>query len=97
MEGLPGHCPICRRGFSRQRFAASYYLKRRELLEPIAAGLAAGSGHRQLARSHGCAPSTNKLRTTLKCRSQRRQKRRRTSVERHIGLDHAYPPKIPVC
>jgi len=52
------HCATCQRGFSRQSFAASYYLKRPELLEPVAAGLVAGSGHRQLARSHGCAPST---------------------------------------
>jgi transposase-like protein len=52
------HCPRCQRGFSRQSFAASYYLKRPELLAPVAAGLVAGSGHRQLARSLGCAPST---------------------------------------
>lgn len=52
------HCPSCRRGFSRQSFATSYYLKRPELLEPVAAGLVAGSAHRQLARSLGCAPST---------------------------------------
>lgn len=51
-------CPTCRRGFSRQSFASSYYLKRPELLEPVAAGLIAGSAHRQLARSLGCAPST---------------------------------------
>ena len=36
----------------------SYYLKRPELLLPVAAGLEAGSAHRQIARSHGCAPST---------------------------------------
>jgi len=51
-------CPACRRSFSRQSFATSYYLKRPELLLPIAAGLVAGSAHRQLARSFGCAPST---------------------------------------
>ena len=51
-------CPSCQRGFSRQSYAASYYLKRPELLEPVAAGLVAGSAHRQLARSLGCAPST---------------------------------------
>jgi hypothetical protein len=33
-------------------------LKRPELQEPIAKGLVAGSAHRQLARSLGCAPST---------------------------------------
>jgi hypothetical protein len=36
----------------------SYYRKRPELLVPVAAGLVAGSAHRQLARSLGCAPST---------------------------------------
>jgi hypothetical protein len=36
----------------------SYYLKRPELVVPVAAGLQAGSAHRQLARSLGCAPST---------------------------------------
>jgi len=33
-------------------------MKRPELLVPIAAGLQAGSAHRQIARSLGCAPST---------------------------------------
>jgi hypothetical protein len=33
-------------------------MKRPELLVPIAAGLVAGSAHRQIARTHGCAPST---------------------------------------
>ena len=51
-------CRSCRRSFSRQSFATSYYLKRPELLVPVAAGLVAGSAHRQLARSLGCAPST---------------------------------------
>jgi transposase-like protein len=51
-------CPGCKRGFSRQSFATSYYLKRPELLAPVAAGLVAGSAHRQIARSLGCAPST---------------------------------------
>ncbi len=36
----------------------SYYLKRPELLVSVAAGLQAGSAHRQVARSLGCAPST---------------------------------------
>ena len=51
-------CATCGRTFSRQSFACSYYLKRPELLAPVAAGLVAGSAHRQLARSLGCAPST---------------------------------------
>jgi transposase-like protein len=51
-------CLTCRRSFSRQSFAVSYYSKRPELLVPVAAGLVAGSAHRQIARSTGCAPST---------------------------------------
>lgn len=51
-------CSTCGRGFSRQSFATSYYLKRPELLSPVAAGLVAGSAHRQIGRSLGCAPST---------------------------------------
>lgn len=51
-------CPTCGRTFSLQSFACSYYLKRPELLLPVAAGLVAGSAHRQIARTVGCAPST---------------------------------------
>jgi transposase-like protein len=51
-------CKVCGHTPSLQSFAASYYLKRPELLVPVAAGLVAGSAHRQLARSLGCAPST---------------------------------------
>jgi transposase-like protein len=51
-------CAACRRTFSRQSFGVSFYLKRPELLAPVAAGLQAGSAHRQLARTLGCAPST---------------------------------------
>jgi len=51
-------CAACRRIFSRQSFAVSFYLKRPELLLPVAAGLQAGSAQRQIARSLGCAPST---------------------------------------
>ena len=51
-------CGTCRRTFSRQTFAVSYYRKRPELIRPVAAGLVAGSAHRQIARSLGCAPST---------------------------------------
>jgi hypothetical protein len=51
-------CESCGRTFSRQSFGTSYYLKRPELLLPVAAGLVAGSAHRQIARSFGCAPST---------------------------------------
>jgi hypothetical protein len=51
-------CLACGKTSSKQTFALSYYLKRPELLVPIFAGLQAGSCHRQLARSLGCAPST---------------------------------------
>ena len=51
-------CGHCLRTFSSQSFSTTYYLKRPELLVPIFAGLQAGSCHRQLARSLGCAPST---------------------------------------
>lgn len=51
-------CLCCRRTFSQQSFAFSYYLKRPELVRPVAAGLMAGSAHRQLARTLGCAAST---------------------------------------
>lgn len=51
-------CLLCRATFSQQTFSVTYYLKRPCLLEPIAAGLVAGSAHRQLARSLDCAPSS---------------------------------------
>jgi transposase-like protein len=51
-------CRECGRTFSRRTFSLAYYRKRPELLRPVAAGLQAGSGHRQLARTLGCAPST---------------------------------------
>jgi transposase-like protein len=51
-------CLACDRTFSAQTFAVTYYLKRPDLTVPVAAGLNAGSAHRQLGRSLGCAPST---------------------------------------
>ena len=51
-------CATCRRTFSQQSFAFSYYLKRPDLSRPIAQGLVAGSAHRQIARSLGCHHST---------------------------------------
>jgi len=51
-------CLTCRKTFSRQAFSPTYYLKRPELLVPVAAALVAGSAHRQIARTLGCAPST---------------------------------------
>jgi transposase-like protein len=51
-------CLTCRRTFSRQTFSTSYYLKRPELLLPLAAALQAGAALRQAARSLACAHST---------------------------------------
>ena len=51
-------CLACRSTFSRQAFSTAYYLKRPELLRPVTAALVAGSAHRQIARTVGCAPST---------------------------------------
>jgi len=51
-------CRRCRSRFSRKAFSTTYYLKRPELLRPVAAALQAGSAHRQIARTLGCAPST---------------------------------------
>jgi transposase-like protein len=51
-------CPTCGRTFSREAFSTSYYLKRPELLLPIANLLVSGCAHRQIARHLGCAPST---------------------------------------
>jgi hypothetical protein len=51
-------CVRCHTTFCRSTFSPCYYLKRPELLVPVAAGLVAGSAHRQIARSHDCSPST---------------------------------------
>jgi transposase-like protein len=51
-------CKSCRRCFSQQTFACSYYAKLPRLGPLIAAGLNAGSAHRQIARTLGCTPST---------------------------------------
>jgi transposase-like protein len=51
-------CHACRHTFSQQTFAVTYYLKRPELVEPVARALVASSAHRQIARSQGCAAST---------------------------------------
>ena len=59
-------CLTCRKTFSQRAFSAFYYLKRPELLLPVAAFLNAGAGHRQIARSLGCAHSTvNRLSARL--------------------------------
>ena len=51
-------CLDCGRTCSQSTFSTTYFLKRPELLPQIAAGLQAGSAHRQLARSLGCSPTT---------------------------------------
>jgi len=51
-------CKACGRGFSLQTFSCSYYSKRPDLLIRAAAGINAGSAHRQIARSYNCSPST---------------------------------------
>jgi len=51
-------CVTCGRSYSTATFSPAYYLKRPELLPFIAAALQAGSAHRQIARTIGCAPST---------------------------------------
>jgi len=51
-------CNACRKTCSRQTFSTTYYLKRRELLVQVAAGLVACSAHRQIARSAKCAKTS---------------------------------------
>jgi len=51
-------CAACKRTFSLQTFAATYYLKRPELMIPIAQAMVACEAHRQTARSLRCAAST---------------------------------------
>jgi hypothetical protein len=48
----------CGSTFSSRAFSPTYYLKRPELLLPVARMLQGGSAHRQIARSLDCAPST---------------------------------------
>lgn len=55
-------CKACKQTCSRQTFSTSYYLKRRDLLAAVAAGLVAGSAHRQIARSfHGSKTTVTRL------------------------------------
>lgn len=51
-------CKACQQTCSRQTFSTTYYLKRRELLVKVAAGLAACSAHRQIARSARCSKTS---------------------------------------
>jgi transposase-like protein len=87
---------LCVRGdhtFSERAFSPRYFLKRPELLVPAAAGLVAGSAHRQIARSLGCSPSTV---TRLSARIGRHAlllmaralERLRGRLAEPIGFDH---------
>jgi hypothetical protein len=51
-------CKACQQTCSRQTFSTSYYLKRRDLPAAVAAGLVAGSAHRQIARSLHASKTT---------------------------------------
>lgn len=51
-------CDHCRRYFSDQTFRTSYWLKRPELLEPIAQQLVQCAGFRQIARQYKASPQT---------------------------------------
>jgi transposase-like protein len=51
-------CLRCRRTFSNRTFRASYWLKRPDLLVPIARRLVSCSGFRQIARELGVSPQT---------------------------------------
>lgn len=51
-------CGHCRHTFSSQSFSPTYWLRRPELLLPVAHGLLACSGYRQIARDKRCRPPT---------------------------------------
>lgn len=51
-------CRDCKKSSSRQTFSTTYYLKKPSLLVAVATGLAACSGHRQIARSNHCAKTS---------------------------------------
>src|SRR5438477_2901137 len=51
-------CVHCRATFSTQTFSTTYYLKRPDLLEPVAHRLLACSGYRQIAREARCHPTS---------------------------------------
>jgi transposase-like protein len=51
-------CRTCRRSFSSQTFAPSYWLRRPELQAPIFQLLVACAGYRQIARALGASPTT---------------------------------------
>ena len=54
-------CGHCKRSFSDQTFACTYWLRRPELLIETFEALVHGTGFRQLARKHRCSPQTVQL------------------------------------
>lgn len=51
-------CGHCGHTFSEQSFCTTYWLKRPDVLQPVAHRLLACSGYRQIAREARCSPST---------------------------------------
>ena len=51
-------CVHCSHTFSEQTFSTTYWLKRPDVLVPLAFGIKACSGYRQLARERACSPTT---------------------------------------
>ena len=51
-------CAHCGHTFSSQTFHVTYWCRRPDLLLPVAHGLLACSGYRQIARDKGCRPPT---------------------------------------
>ncbi len=51
-------CEHCGRHFSEQTFRTTYWLKRPELLEPVAEQLVQCAGFRQIARQYRASPQT---------------------------------------
>ena len=51
-------CSHCRRSFSTQTFAPTYWLRRPDALARVYEGLVACAGYRQIARATGLSPST---------------------------------------
>ena len=52
------YCRACHKTFSKRSFATTYYMKRPELLIPVANALVNGAAHRQIARMLSCSHST---------------------------------------
>lgn len=97
-------CRHCRRHFSSQTFATTYWLKRPELLEPIAHRLLGCSGFRQIAREFTVSPQTvlgHSARLGRHCLLFHERHRPRGAVSEPLALDsfesfefsHYYPTR----